>query len=122
MIHTFLSFSKSHIYEWHALLTAFITFVFMQVIKRPVKDALSDWVEHRALKSERVNSKKKLHKRRANLIIVILSVVVSYLFFAIISYVSPVIQWSSFTAFLSACFALDFYAVYELWFGGKKNA
>lgn len=121
MVHTILSYCKSHIYELHALLAAAITFMVMQFIKSPIKVKITDWVSKKIEIDEKWMDNKKKYTKRAKSIIMIIAIAMSYFVFALISTLSPVIHYSKITAFLTAVFSIDIYAVYELITGGGKH-
>ena len=121
LIHKVLSYCKSHIYELHAVLAAMITFAVMFPIKKPLKRKLAKWVERKAAKNESWKQHKTLYKKRVNIIVLFIAVVLSYAIFSLISLISPLIYFSWITAFLSAVFTLNLYALYEQIFGGESN-
>lgn len=121
LIHKVLSYCKSHIYELHAVLAAVITFAVMFPIKKPLKRKLAKWVERKAAKNESWKQHMPLYKKRVNIIVLFIAVALSYAIFSLISLISPLIYFSWITAFLSAVFTLNLYALYEQIFGGESN-
>lgn len=121
LIHKVLSYCKSHIYELHAVLAAMITFAVMFPIKKPLKRKLAKWVEQKAAKNESWKQHMPLYKKRVNIIVLFIAVALSYAIFSLISLISPLIYFSWITAFLSAVFTLNLYALYEQIFGGESN-
>lgn len=121
LIHKVLSYCKSHIYELHAVLAAMITFAVMFPIKKPLKRKLAKWVERKAAKNESWKQHMPLYKKRVNIIVLFIAVALSYAIFSLISLISPLIYFSWITAFLSAVFTLNLYALYEQIFGGESN-
>lgn len=113
MVHKFLSYSKSHIYELHALLAAMVAFLIMLVVKKPIKKWIDSYVDKKAQSNSKWNDNKALYRKRLNLILIICTIIVSMLVYNLLTHISPLIQFSSVTTFLSAVFALDIYAVYD---------
>lgn len=120
-LHTILSYCKSHIYELHAILAGGITFLLMFLIKKPIKKITSDYVKGKSLKSEKWKLNGRKYLKRINSIVIIVTVMLAYAIFGIISAISPLIHYSAITAFLSAVFALDFYALFDQIWGGQKH-
>ena len=113
VVHLFLSYCKSHIYELHAVLAATITFFLMFPIKAPIKRKLAAYVERRAAEDEKWNENKKLYRKRCNMIILFLAVFLAAFIFLLVSMISPLIEFSAYTALLSGALTLTEYAVFD---------
>ena len=117
----FLSYAKSHIYEIHAMIAATIAFLSMFIVKKPMKEHISNFVARKATKNGKWEEHRKLYTRRCNIIIIVFTMLLSCFLFLIISIISPLIQFSMFSAVLSGTIALTEYAVYDQ-FVSKKGA
>lgn len=106
-----LSYCKSHIYELHSLLVATITFLLMFAIKGPIKEYLAGIVEHKALTNAKWKENMALYKKRCNLVLVVLTTLLSYALFIIVAVISPLIDFSVQSAIMSGVYALTEYAV-----------
>ena len=113
VVHLFLSYCKSHIYELHAVLAATITFFLMFPIKAPIKRKLADYVERRAAEDEKWNENKKLYRKRCNMVVLFLAVLLAAFIFLLVSMISPLIDFSAYTALLSGALTLTEYAVFD---------
>ena len=124
-----LSYCKSHIYELHALLAATITLVAMHFVKKPVKEKIAETVEEKRNrepeekrnrepeeKRNREPEKKRDwagYRRRCNLLVLVLALLMAFLVFILLSLLSPLITFSLPTMLLSGVFALAEYAVWD---------
>lgn len=108
-----LSYAKSHIYEIHAIIAATLAFLSMFIIKKPIKKHINAVVDKKAVQNVKWKEHKGLYTKRCNMIIIFLTMLLSFALFFIISLISPLIQFSLFTAILSGVFALTEYAVYD---------
>lgn len=118
-----LSYAKSHIYEIHAIIAATITFLSMFIIKKPIKRRIINFVDKKAVQNVRWKEQKRIYTRRLNLIIIFITMLLSFSIFFILSLLSPFIHFSMFSALLSGIIALTEYAVYDQFVctRGEKN-
>ena len=121
MLHLFLSYCKSHIYELHAVLAATIAFCLMFPIKKPLKQKIDIWIYQKASQDENWEKNRRLYRKRCNMVILVIAFVLTGVIFCIISLVSPLIRFSWNTTWLSGVFALTEYAVYDQLFGKEKE-
>lgn len=112
-MHLILSYCKSHIYELHAILAATLTFLLMFPLKKPIKDWTRKYVSKRAHRSEKWKKNEDLYRKRMNLLVIFTTIILSMALFGIVSYLSPLIHFSWYTAILSASFSMAEYAVYD---------
>ena len=121
-MHLLLSYCKSHIYELHALLAATIVFFLMFPIKKPLKEQIRQWVDKKAQQNQKWQKNRRLYTKRCNMIILVLAFLLSVVVFAMLSLVSPLIEFSVFMAGMSGVFALVEYALFEqLWRSVRHN-
>lgn len=120
-MHLFLSYCKSHIYELHALVAATIVFLFMFPLKKNIKKQIDLWVDRKAVKSSKWSKNKFLFRKRCNMSILLIALILAYAVFGLISVFSPMISFSWKTAGLSGVFALTEYAVFDQLTGGRKD-
>ena len=108
-----LSYAKSHIYDIHAVLAGTIVLVLMYCIKKPVKACVAQYVGEKIRKNPDIQGKRKLYLRRYNIILIVLTMVLAFIVFAILSWVSPMIEFSFQTGIMSGVYALSEYAVLD---------
>ncbi len=108
-----LSYCKSHIYELHALLAATITLVAMHFVKKPVKEKIAETVEEKRNREPGEKRDWAGYRRRCNLLVLVLALLMAFLVFILLSLLSPLITFSLPTMLLSGVFALAEYAVWD---------
>lgn len=108
-----LSYAKSHIYEMHALLVATFVVVLMSLIKEPIKKKLVQSVDRKLESRPELVSKRKVLIHRKNMLLILLTVLLSFITFALVALVSPLIEFSFPTAVMSGVFALCEYAFWD---------
>ena len=112
-MHKILSYAKSHIYEIHALFVATFVVVLMSFIKEPIKRKIAQSVDNKIQsKPELVRKRKRMVKRR-NMLLILLAMFLSFVVFALLAIVSPLIDFSFPTAVMSGVFALCEYAFWD---------
>lgn len=109
----FLSYAKSHIYDIYAALVAVITIIAMYYIKRPIKQKNEKRVDEKIAEKPELESKRSLYLKRANFVLVLLTVALAFMLFVLVSVISPMIQFSVETAVMSGVFALAGYAFWD---------
>lgn len=116
-----LSYAKSHIYEIHAVLAATIVLILMYYIKVPVKKKIAEHVDRIMEKKPELLPKKKLYLKRWNMLLILLTMVLSFVVFTVISFISPMIDFSLQTAIMTGVYALCEYAIVDqITYGYKK--
>lgn len=108
-----LSYLISHIYELHSLLAATVVLLLMTFIKRPIKKYNINRVERKIIRYPELAEKQEIMVRHGNMILILLTMVLSALVFAFFSILSPFIEFSFFDAVMSGVFALCEYAFVE---------
>lgn len=104
------SYAKSHIYELHAILVATVVVVLMFIIKEPIKRWVAKRVDKKIVGRPELAEKRRLLIRRGNMLLIVLTMVLSVLIFTGAALVSPFIEFSIWSAVLSGIFALCEYA------------
>lgn len=122
MYRIILSYCKSHIYELHALLSATIAFLLMFPVKKMIKKAIGAYVEKKALENSQWKRNRRLIQKRLNISVLVAAVLLSMSLFFIVSLISPLIEFSWFTALLSGAFSLTEYAVFDQLCGTEGRA
>lgn len=105
-----LSYAKSHIYELHAILVATVAVVLMFFIKKPLKKWIAKQVDNRIVRNPELSENRRILIRRGNLLVIVLTMLLSFGLFWVASMISPLIEFSFPTAVLSGVFALCEYA------------
>jgi len=108
-----LSYAKSHIYELHALLVATFVVVLMGFIKEPIKRKIVQSVDKKIQSKPELTQKRKRMVKRRNMLLIVLTMILSFFVFASVALVSPLIEFSFPTAVMSGVFALCEYAFWD---------
>lgn len=108
-----LSYAQSHIYELHALLVATFVVVLMSFIKEPVKRKIVQSVDRRLAQRPKYVDKRKKMIRRRNMLLIVMTMLLSFVVFCLVAAVSPIIRFSFPTAVMSGIFALCEYAFWK---------
>ena len=108
-----LSYAKSHIYELHALFVATFVVVLMSLIKEPMKKKIAQSVDKKIQFKPELAQKRKLMVKRRNMLLIVLTMLLSFITFALVALVSPLIEFSFPTAVMSGVFALCEYAFWD---------
>lgn len=108
-----MSYAKSHIYDMHAVVAGTIVFGLMQFIKKPIKKYTEGCVDRAIEKRPQLSSKRRMLVKRCNMILIVLTMVLSFAVFALLAAVSPVIHFSFQSAVMGGVYALFEYAIAE---------
>lgn len=117
----FLSYAKSHIYDIHAALVAVITIFAMYYIKKPIKQRNEKRVDEKIAANAQLESKRWLYLKRANFILLPLTMALAFLLFVLVSGLSPLIHFSAESAVMSGVFALAGYAFWDQFTYGMRR-
>uniref|UniRef100_UPI004055F7A7 hypothetical protein n=1 Tax=Acetatifactor sp. TaxID=1872090 RepID=UPI004055F7A7 len=113
MMRKLLSYVKSHIYDIHAIIVSVIVFGCMMYIKKPIKKLLEQGVDRMMENNPRLVDKRKLYVKRANLLLILLTFILSIMGFGVVSLLSPFIDFSFQSAVMAGVYALCEYAFFE---------
>lgn len=108
-----LSYAKSHIYELHALLVATFVVVLMSLIKEPIKRKIAQSVDKKIQSKPELAKKRGIMVKRGNMLLIVLTMLLSFVVFTVVALVSPLISFSFSTAVMSGVFALCEYAFWD---------
>lgn len=108
-----LSYTKSHIYEIHALIVATIVVVVMYLIKKPIKRKIVQSVERKLELKPGISDDRDILIRRRNMVLILLVLILSFGLFTLVALVSPLIEFSLPSAVMSGVFALCEYAFWD---------
>ena len=109
-MHRIFSYAKSHVYELHAIFVATVAVVLMFLIKKPIKNWIARQVDNRIVHKPELSENRRILIRRGNMLLIILTMLLSFGLFWVASIVSPLIEFSFSTAVMSGVFALCEYA------------
>lgn len=117
-----LSYAKSHMYEIHALLVATAVVVLMYLIKGPIKKTIVKLVDRKLEMRPDLADERDVLIRRRNMLLILLTMLLSFGLFALVALVSPLVEFSLSTAVMSGVFALCEYAFFDqITFGVKEK-
>lgn len=108
-----LSYANSHRYEIHALFVATFVVVLMSLIKEPIKRKIVQSVDRKIKSKPELAQKRKIMVKRRNMFLIVLTMFLSFVAFALAAAVSPLIEFSFPTAVMSGVFALCEYAFWD---------
>lgn len=116
-MHFLLSYAKSHIYDIHSLLVGTIIFVLILAWK----DSIDDLISNRVIKKyeDRSEARKMAAYRRMWGMIYVLIVLLAFLFFCAVAFVSPFVDNSVPASIISAAFAITELEFYKTLFQKK---
>lgn len=122
IIHMFLSYCKSHIYDLHALLAATIAMILMVFIKKPVKRKIDEHVERKSAADPEYAAYRREHRKNWNFVIMLITGAVSLAVYFVIETVSPMLEKRSIqSALICIAFAFTEYAVIDQFIGAKDD-
>lgn len=105
------SYVNSHIYDIHAILVSFVVLLVMYFLSKKVRNVLEKWVDTLCCKKPELKNRKSEFLRKSNLILVVMEFLLSIVFFALASFISPFIRFSLPSAVMSSVFVLFEYAL-----------
>lgn len=105
-----LSYAKSHIYEIHALLVATAVVVLMYLVKGPIKRAIVQSIDRKLEQKSELADERDIMIKRRNMLLILLTMLLSFGLFALVALISPLIKFSLSSAIMSGVFALCEYA------------
>lgn len=108
-----LSYAKSHLYEIHALFAATFVVVLMSFIKEPIKRKILQSVDKKIQAKPELAQKRRLMVKRRNMLLILLTMLLSFVAFTLMAMASPLIEFSFPTAVMSGVFALCEYAFWD---------
>lgn len=112
-MHKILSYAKSHIYELHALLVATFVVVLMSLIKEPIKRKIAQSVDKKIQDKPELVQRRGIMMKRRNMLLIVLTMLLSFVAFALMALISPLVEFSFPTAVMSGVFALCEYAFWD---------
>ena len=116
MLHMFLSYCKSHIYDLHSLLVGTIIFFLVFVWKGTIEKTIENWIgKHYSDSSE----KKTASKRMWGLIYLVV-IALAFLIYAAVACISPFVHNSVPASVISATFAITEMEFYKTFIQKKR--
>ena len=113
MIHMFLSYCKSHIYDIHSLLVGSIIFFLIYVWKGSIDKVIEGWVKKHY--ADRAEDKQKAASNRLWGLIYLVVIALAFLIYAAVACISPLVHNSVPASVISASFAItemEFYKTF----------
>ena len=113
MIHMFLSYCKSHIYDIHSLLVGSIIFFLIYVWKGSIDKVIEGWVKKHY--ADRAEDKQKAASNRHWGLIYLVVIALAFLIYAAVACISPLVHNSVPASVISASFAItemEFYKTF----------
>ncbi len=112
-MHKVVSHAKSHIYDIHAVIASIVVFLFMMLIKPPMKRWIAKMLEKHFGNRSDWDLEQENYRRRGNMLLIVFVIILGYLIFAVIALLSPGIEFSFFNGGMTGVYALCEYAFYE---------
>lgn len=108
-----LSYINSHRYDIHAVFAGFLAVLLMYCIKQPIKRKIRGYVDAKIAANPGLESKRRTYIKHCNMVLILLTVIIAFGMFFLVSLVSPIIEFSFSSAIMSGVFALCEYAVID---------
>ncbi len=108
-----LSYINSHRYDIHAVFAGFLAVLLMYLIKQPIKDKIRDHVDAKIAANPGLADKRRTYIKHYNMILILLTLIIAFCMFFLVSLASPIIEFSFSSAIMSGVFALCEYAVID---------
>ena len=108
-----LSYINSHRYDIHAVFAGFLAVLLMYLIKQPIKNKIRNYVDAKIEANPKLADKRRTYIKHYNMILILLTVIIAFCMFFLVSLVSPIIDFSFSSAIMSGVFALCEYAVID---------
>lgn len=108
-----LSYINSHRYDIHAVFAGFLAVLLMYLIKQPIKDKIRDHVDAKIAANPGLADKRMTYIKHYNMILILLTLIIAFCMFFLVSLASPIIEFSFSSAIMSGVFALCEYAVID---------
>ena len=118
MLHMFLSYCKSHIYDLHSLLVGTIIFFLIYVWKGSIDKMIGNWVNKRYV--DRPEEKQKAITTRVWGVIYLVVIALAFLIYAAVAYMSPLVHNSVPASVISATFAITEMEFYKNFIQKKR--
>lgn len=111
IIRKLLSYTKSHIYDIHAVIVSVLVLVTVFFIQKKLHNVLISYVDKYLEKKPDNQGKRDVYIRRSSLIYVVIIFALSNVFFALVALVSPFVTFSFQSAVMGAVYTLFEYAI-----------
>ena len=108
-----LSYINSHRYDIHAVFAGFLAVLLMYLIKQPIKNRIRNYVDAKIEANPKLADKRRTYIKHYNMVLILLTVIIAFCMFFLVSLVSPIIDFSFSSAIMSGVFALCEYAVID---------
>ena len=108
-----LSYINSHRYDIHAVFAGFLAVLLMYLIKQPIKNKIRNYVDAKIEANPKLADKRRTYIKHYNMVLILLTVIIAFCMFFLVSLVSPIIDFSFSSAIMSGVFALCEYAVID---------
>ena len=118
MIHMFLSYCKSHIYDIHSLLVGTIIFFLIYVWKGSIDTMIEGWVKKHY--ADRAEDKQKAASNRLWGLIYLVVIALAFLIYAAVACMSPLVHNSVPASVISATFAITEMEFYKNFIQKKR--
>ena len=107
------SYINSHRYDIHAVFAGFLAVLLMYLIKQPIKNKIRNYVDAKIEANPKLADKRRTYIKHYNMVLILLTVIIAFCMFFLVSLVSPIIDFSFSSAIMSGVFALCEYAVID---------
>ena len=111
MLHMFLSYCKSHIYDIHSLLVGTIIFFLIYVWKGSIDKMIGNWVNKRY--ADRPEDKQKAVSNRLWGLIYLVVIALAFLIYAAVACMSPLVHNSVPASIISLIYGFLRYSAYR---------
>ena len=111
IIRKLLSYTKSHIYDIHAIIVSLLVLATVFFVQKKLHNVLIQYVDKYLEKKPDKKEKRDVYIRRCSLIYVVVIFVLSNVFFALVALISPFVVFSFPSAVMGMVYTIFEYAI-----------
>lgn len=111
IIRKLLSYTKSHIYDIHAIIVSLLVLATVFFVQKKLHNVLIQYVDKYLEKKPDKKEKRDVYIRRCSLIYVVVIFVLSNVFFAFVALISPFVVFSFPSAVMGMVYTVFEYAI-----------
>ena len=111
IIRKLLSYTKSHMYDIHAVIVSVLVLVTVFFIQKKLHSVIIQYIDKYLEKKPDMQKKRDVYIRRISLIYIVLIFLLSTVFFALVALISPFVVFSFPSAVMGMVYTIFEYAI-----------
>ena len=111
IIRKLLSYTRSHIYDIHAVVVSLLVLVVVFFIQKKLHSVIIQYIDKYLEKKPDMQKKRDVYIRRISLIYIVLIFLLSNVFFALVALISPFVVFSFPSAVMGMVYTIFEYAI-----------